>query len=607
MTLDMAEGMGIVPKGTANEFTKLTNEERALVDKEFKKEFGENFGFAAARTGGEILPLMLVPGMGKNAVTRIGGASIAGGVTGAVQYQTDEDIEKRSSDRAMQTGVGMALGGAVGAGMEGLHALKNFVPKIIERVKKTKGDFVAEGVEVQKRTGILFKLSQLTDDPAVENLERLARENTNAERMARTLEDTQPKQALEYFEKIAGKEGKDFGARVERTFQRVMGDVQEGTGLLGKRATQANADFRKAQVAGGKIYLSNTLGTINRLIDEFNVPGAGGTASQLMNELAEIRAKLMAGGEDVSSAFLGVGGAPKAGAMTPLQLQKVLERWGDASKGTGKLFTDKVDRAAEKGPAKALFKALNMDLDDAVEAGGQGAAALRAARDNFAKNTAEITAVRETALGKLFGKAEMPTMEAIESKFMTMGPSEIKAVMGVLKQADPNAEQALQSFWLRRQIESARVPGQAGATEFVPAKLLDMVSGAKGPMKAVTNREMFDSVFTDPKMREEVMTGIRAVQRIMINNYRTSGREVSRLRNLMHVLATRDSGLASRLVTEIFAPEFVTKYVLDPKGVKALSTLAQPYNEARATAALMTLGNIAMRDTPQQPEESPSQ
>jgi hypothetical protein len=612
LTLDMAEGMDILPKGTASDWTRMTNEERALVNKEFKKEFGDGYGFQVAEATGELLPVLAVPAMGSTAPARIGGAMLSGAATGAAQYQADEDKGKRTSDRTMQAAVGGAVGGAVGVGLEGLHALKNIIPKAIESVKKLKGDFLAEGVDVEKRTGILFKLSQVTgDDPVIENLERLARESTGGERMARQIEDAQPAQALRYFESITSNEGRNFGARVERKFQQVMGDINSGTGLLGKRKVQADADFKLAEAEGGKIYLKNTLTKLNQLIQEFDVPGAGGTATQLVKELRDMHASLMTGSTNAldaiaasNSRFSSAQGGT-GGALTPMQLQKNLERWGEAAKGTNKLFTDAVDRASEKGPAKALFSALNRDLDEAIKEGGQGALALRKARDNYAKMTRDITQVRETMLGKLFGGSETPTIEAIETKFMQMAPSEIKATMRVLNQADPRAEQALQSFWLRRQIESARIPGQAGSTEFVPAKLLDMISGGRGPQKSVTNREVFDAVFTSKEMKEQVMLGLNAVQRIMVNNTRTSGRTVSRLRNLAHVLATRDIGFASRLTTELLAPGMVTKYLMDPAGVKALSTLAQPYNDARAAAALMQLGNIAMRgmEAQQAPQE----
>ncbi len=601
-SMDALESMGIVDKGTADEFTKLSNEERVLVDRNFKNDYGDSFGFDIAEVAGEVLPTFLIPALGaKTAKARIAGGAGAGAATGATAFQPEEDSVARQAARGASAAVGLATGAGLSSALETVTALRNWIPKAIEKAKKLHQPAIKEGVDLQARTGVMFKLSQLAQDPALERAERFARTGDAAERVGRAIEDAQPKQVLEHFEKIVAPKQAGpqlpMGVRVQRGHDRIIGDASKGTGLLGARKTAAAKNFRKAEEAGGLITTGNFLQEAKKLIQQNSGPGAGKTELALASELQRIM-------DDVID--------QTGGALTPMQLQRRLEAWGRASKGTGKILSDQVDRAAEKGPAKALFSALNRDLDAAISAGGRGSTELKVARDTYRADTAKITAVRESALGKLFDVKGTPTRVDIESKLLKMDPDELRSTMQILSKTDRHVQQHLQTFWLSRAIEKAKVPGEAGAVEFIPAKLLDLHTGAKGPAGATSNREVFDAVFTDPTVRKQVKDGLKAVSVMMANNFRTSGRTVSRLKNLANVTAEAGrsaKGLRGELLDagrlwamDVLAPEHVARYVLDPQGVRALTTLAEPFNDNAASAALTTLLNIALRDAP--PDES---
>ena len=151
--------------------------------------------------------------------------------------------------------------------------------------------------------------------------------------------------------------------------------------------------------------------------------------------------------------------------------------------------------------------------------------------------------------------------------------------------------------------------------------ILDLVSGAKRK-EAGSNRETFRAVFTDPKVRAQVETGIKAVQTMMVNNFRqtmtvnnfrTSGRTAARLKPIasqiaqgeglsVKDLATKAVDTGARWAADILAPHLVSRYVLDPQGVKALTTLARSPNDTAISSALSALLNIALRDNSTQPE-----
>jgi len=512
----------------------------------------------------------------------------AGAATGATAFQASEHSEERDTKRVQGALAGAAVGTAAGGINEAVTAIKNFFPRAIEKAKQLHASVLQRGLELQDRTGVSFKLSQLVQDPSIEELEAFARQSAAGERLARGLEDLQPKQLLDHFEKLAGPtQSGAFGMRTKAAFQSVMGDVKAGTGLLGARKMQAAKDFAAAQQAGGLIPVSNFLSKIDEIVHENTLAGAGRTERALAGELSALKKDILnrANGE-----------------LKPLELQKRLEAWGRAAKGTGKIFSDKVDRAAEFGPSRALFAALNDDLDNAIKLGGSGAAELRTARDNYALATASINKVRDSALGRMFGGTKDLSLEAIEGKMLSMAPSEIKGVMGILSKEDPTIAEGLQKFWVQRWVESARIPGQAGAIEFAPAKLLDMFTGNKHVAgHGATNREVFDAVFSDPAMKKQVRDGLEAVQFMMVNNTRTSGKTVTRLRNLAHMVASRDPGFAARFAAELFAPKMITQYVLSKDGVQALKTLAHNPNNARAAAVLMKIGEVGLRSEPTTP------
>lgn len=617
-SLDGLAKMGIIDKQTADNFTNLTNEEKAKVDELFKKKYGDNFGFHIAEGTGEVLPAFLIPAAGKTALQRIAYGTAAGAGMAAAQYQADESSDDRGTKRLQNAEVGGILGAGASTAIEALIGLRNFIPNAIEKAKKLYAPIIAEGIDLQNRTGIFFKLSQLARDPWVETLERFARGGSEGERIGRAIEDAQPKQVLDYFDKLVGSAltpagMNKFGNRIENAYTAVLGDAQKGTGLLGERVKNAASNFEAAQQAGGKIYVGNFLKTIDSLIGQNTLPGAGKAERALAGELQSVRDNLL----DTTArreSFLTMRPTYISGELSPRQLQARLQAWGAAAKGTGRIFSDAIDTAAERGPAKALFSALNKDLDAAIDAGGAGAAELKTARDAYAGDTAKILALRDSALGKLFGVKAAPSTEEIESRFLTMDPSEITATMKILSKEDSLVREHLQKFWLSRAMEKARVPGEAGATGFLPAKLLDLVSGAKGPSQAASNRETFNAVFTDPTLKRQVQDGLKAVSTMMANNFRTSGRTVARLKNLANVAMQSSQqaaglvGLAKQAVTrwaaDVLAPEAVARYVLDPKGVKSLIKLAEPANDAATSAVLGDLFAIYNRGEPAQADGS---
>ena len=583
--IDTLERMGLVPRGTGNDFANFSNEQRRDFNKRFKETYGEDYGFYVAEKSGEILPMLKFPPLALPAeitsgLYRVAAGLTVGGVSGFAQgYATaggDElaaNIDDRMALRTQAGVVGGAIGGVIGAGTEAVNFLKNWIPNAIKGAWEANKGLYAEGVEVSKRTGVRYKLSQLLQDPEIDAFERAYRGGMEGERAARNIEQDQAVQAKAYFESLLKPQDKRLGTSVLEAFDDVLGD--ETRGLIGQRRLSGMRNFKAATDAGAEIYLENTLNTIDDMLSRYLSPGASAGEKALAKQLQNFRNEIT---------------IEAGGRLTPQQLQWRLEAWGAAAKGNGKVFDETVHMAAEKTPAKRIFSALNDDLDLAITQDLKGAKELRFARDEYAKHTAAITELEDSALGKLFGTGTTPTVEGIHQAVMNMDPTEIRQTIGILSRTDNMMRERFQQFFLQDAFEKASTLGPAGSADFIPAKMLDMRQPG-GKSAAYGAREMFDAVFPDGKQREQVMDGIRAVQFLMVNNNTTGGQNVVRLRNLAYALTNMNKGAAASFATQMLTPKAIGAYVMDPAAVAALEELTKPFNYTRAVGALTVLSN----------------
>lgn len=594
--LDTLEKVGAVPRGTSDDFARMSNAERAKMARDFASVFGEGAGFRIAEGTGEVLPFMMFPPTAlpagvTSAVARVAAGLGLGGAMGAAQGwlggvgsedQIPENMDDRMAARTQGAIVGGAIGAPLGAVTEGATVLKTWVPNAIKKAYEANRGLYAEGVEVSKRTGVRYKLSQLLQDPEIDALERTFRGGLSGERTARNIEMDQAEQAKAYFQSLLKPQDKRLGVSVKEAFDEVLGDTDLGTGLLGQRRLEGMRNFKTATDAGAEVYMENTLTEIDDMLVRYMSPGATDGEKALAKQLQSFRNSVALEG---------------GGRLTPEQLQWRLESWGAAAKGNGKVFDETVHMAAERTPAKRIFSALNADLDLAITQGFKGAKELRYARDQYARSTAAITELEDSALGKLFGDGVDHTVEGIHKAILNMDPTELRQTIGVLGRVDGEARERFQQFYLSQAFESASKLGPAGSSDFIPAKMMDMRQPG-GKNAAYGARDVFEAVFPDSKQRQQVEDGIRAVQFLMVNNNTTGGQNVVRLRNLAYALTNMNKGAAASFATQMLAPKVIGSYVLDASAVEALKQLTKPLNYSQTLGALTVLSNRWLASNP---------
>jgi hypothetical protein len=516
--------------------------------------------------------------------SEIVGGSVAGGGANTLRNAAITGIS------AITGATGEQLGGTVGkAGGAILPAIVDLaltfgrnIPKniVARRVRANESTpYAARGKEISERTGINFSLGQETGDEATMLVEGMARKNP-----------------------FSAKEFQQFGARqVGQSVQRLnkimdditpekVGDIRLGTtvnnafdaavnGAIRVRRSQAAKDFGEVAAAAGDskvVGTSKLVGKIDELINEFDVPGGGDATATLVNRLKSMKNGLEEG-------------------LTANQTNRLLQVYTNASAGKGQIFKD-LDTAQQRLISGRLKDALLGDLDEAATAQYGGAPRLLAiARDNYRANSAAISKLEESVLGRYLGGDRSP--ERVADFITKAKPSELKQTLDIVNKADPATLPATRRYFIEKAIENAVLPPSQrnpSAPSFSAAKFIDaMPEGTK-----------FEVVFGSSNARGELKMVGEALERIAYRGF-TEGSPTAPL--LMAWDAAKKvftiQGLAG-MPAAVIAPKTVAKASLTPEGRRALITLGR-YDSAnqsvvRSAAYLAGLASAEQR-TEQQP------
>lgn len=593
--------LGVIDKSVYDKFTQMSDQDRKLFYQHFRRDYGETMGTKFADASTRVLLGLTIPGGGG-----IKAATTTGAMFGASEYVPGTAPE---GQRLANIETGAGFGAGMGVLAKFVSGVGNYIKNFINLSSKQRNIFKAmdnfdgkqlsdieiakmfkvdkalvskirtlkDGLALMDRTGIDFKLSQLSTDVKHEYLESVARLGEKGERLARQIEVNQVIQSYKYWQRVKQKlfpvqsinnrladpDNVKFGLSVKNTFDKLMGD------LISQRANAATKDFALIDDLANQrpvIPLANFMKTVDELIAKNTMLGAGPKQRQLARELQRYR-------EDFE--------IPSA---TGAEIQNLLSLYGAASKGKEDIFKA-LKEASSKKPYRDLYGALKSDLDNAANGNTEIAQALRSARDHYSLNSALIDDVRQSTIGALFGKTKPPKLEEIQDTFYKMGPRTIRETMDILKSADPTLQRQLQRFWLERELQGATRRGDRDVFGFIAGKMIDM-----------KNNRAFKAVFNDAESRKLIEDGIQAARRVVVNNKRTGGKTVARMKEFSGVLASRDKTFLARLGSEVFTPKVISKAMLDPEGIKALNLLTKPFNANRGAAVITTLYNIMERD-----------
>lgn len=269
--------------------------------------------------------------------------------------------------------------------------------------------------------------------------------------------------------------------------------------LVATRRAQAAADFGRATEATGGAPIVVPTNFI-KVLDDYIKEGASPTATQEQIATASQAKKALSSLVENPSppgAILDASGSPMQAApgapykkITVKDLQNGLDGYGEAARSPGTI-TGGLKTASERRFANAAKHAFESDLDAAADSGkGEGAAALKVARDNYRNISGKIGDIQQTALGKIVGGAQRNAQgelvlfpERLSARFMSMEPTEIKATLKFLDQEHPDVAKMARRHTLEAAYQKASEGvGQSaagGVNEFNMKQFVDNLPNDK--------------------------------------------------------------------------------------------------------------------------------
>lgn len=404
---------------------------------------GFDFPGDIADATGEIisgLPAAITGFATANPATAVAAGAAGESVRGAISNALPGDDGLSIGNQLARVGTNAALSGAAQFGAnkltQGIDSLapSNILARSVE--KGMRNPAARNNLAISQKTGIPLDAAQITESKQLEGLAGFSRMHPFSANTFRHFDEIVAEKSVQRLTGLLddlskGGSAIQAGVGVGKAYR---GTVQQ---VLTKRTAQAAKDFGKVKLLsrGEKfIKTDNTLHAITELINDFDVPGGGDVASTLVKRLNTVSKEISEDG------------------FTASQMQRLLEIYGKASRGTGQLFRD-IDKGQQRLIARKVFGALQRDLDEAVETGAGGAAsALRTARDNWRLNSQPLNELEENVLGRIFGGKFDPAPEKIIKKFSSMAPSEVKAAMEVL---DPVTSQLVKREFLSEGVDKA--------------------------------------------------------------------------------------------------------------------------------------------------------
>lgn len=569
LTFDVLEGSGLAPKGLTEYYTKLSDKQRNEFEKEFNEKFGDIADFNFTRGVGTAVPSLIASPL---AVARTVKGTIAAGTAFSAALGGAEFIpEDSEQERMVNTLKGAGLGFLLSAGANTVVGLKNWLRRKVGGAS-LETTTSKKGIELMERTGVDLKLSQITDDPLIQELEQVVRRGgitMAAERTAREAESKSIRGVLAFWRKTAasikGTTG-NFGERLKGAFDKTLGDASNNTGLLGLRRTQGNTDFSAALKASN--------GAKNISVDTFK--------KNALELIKKYRSSLSTEKKQLARELIKTLKRPdvRKGKVTAKGLQDILETMGKDGAKSGRIWKD-IDPTLTASTAKFLFKGASKDLNNAITSGVKGSHELKIARDNYQIASAKITELRDSALFNMFGGRVPKTNEELGKVIFNMKPDKLKSTMGLLSKSDPGLHRELQRHWIQSHLSKAIKTKELGLERFDPKEMLKLA-----------DNDVLLPIFNNRALRKQVVDGIRLSQRVISNSSKAAGTGQVLLMKAAGVLASRDKTFVARLATELITPKAVSGYVLKKEGIEILKTMAKTKNIGVWATGLMKLNNL---------------
>jgi len=540
----------------------------------------------------------------KGAIGLITQGAALGGIYGF--GQGEGGIENRLESGAEGAAIGGATGGVMAGGTKIYNKIRpsnmaaDFVNKQFSNSK-----MAGDSAQLAQDIGQTYTPGQATGSKALLTIEGLVRRHpVSADTMQRFDEkqlDVSLNNLITNLDRLhanpAGPEA--TGNLVSKAFDKVV-----NTAATVRRAT-AKADFGRVDELAGRYRVvkpNNLNSTLDDIAKDFSAPGGGDAVAGYLKQVQRIKADLDRAGP---------------AGLSAKETQRLLQIYGDAARGTGKVFAD-MENAQQRMIAGKIQRALMDDVDAAADSGGhvgEIAKALKTARDNYKSNSQAINSLEESVMGRLFGGDYAKAPERVAQAMKNMKPSELIQSMGILNKADPTTAQVVKRYLVEDALSAAGHNPHSGAPvaqisgqdAFSPAKFLT----------AIRKSNVWKTF--SPTERQGMEQAVRDLERV---SYRagTDGSPTAPLTMAMNLFSNRAgrtlaggatgaaiagvsggdmkegamAGAVGGGATGLAIPR-LAKLITTPQGQQALRTLrvAKPNSKAALAATSTIIGMFA--------------
>ena len=445
-----------------------------------------------------------------------------------------------------------------------------------------------EGAALGKKMGVNFSAGELTGNPTARNIED-ALANSARWSSKFTEANEQKTNAIvgkfkEVLDKISSKSTSQTGLGEKLT----SAYKQTIDSLVGTRRAQAAVDFKRAEEAtGGKpvVVPNNFIKVLNDFIKEGTSPTATreqiATANSAKKALANLTEKPVAPSTilDVTGKPIERPAAPQFKKITVRDLQNGLEGYGDAAKSPGSI-SGGLKTASDRRFAKAAKDAFEADLNAAAESGvGEGAQALKTARDHYRLNSAKIGDIQKTALGKIVGSAERNSAgelvispEKMASKFLAMDSTEIKSTLKFLDTHHPDVANMARRYTLEAAFKKASEGmGQRGAGMTKDFGMAEFVKG-------LPSDDRLTALLGSSKAAGDVKDVASAMNRLIDYGAKQGGSQTAQRTDILTRLGRWGMSTLYRSVVD----DTLAEDLLNPAKRSALSAEAKKVNATKS-------------------------
>lgn len=538
------------------------------------------------------------------------------------------------ADIGLQTLAGVGIGGATsgdigGAGVGGGAGLlsqstyrgalgaSNLPRRILGRImdKADATPYASEGRQLAKETGIPLTPYQETGSKALGYLEAAARQSMLTADRVSGVDQAQGQRTIARIKSVADSLSKHvrgkatIGEDIQTSLNNAVGDMA--------RIRDANADRNYGvvrQMAQGRPVVSydNLRAELEAIINQYDgVPAAEARAivSGARQKLADIQG-VVSPARDVKTPMVYYREAEKRGPLpgTVDEAMRARKFYGEAARSGGNVF-DNVAPSTNRKIAARLFRAISSDFDAAGGAQSPIGEAFKKANDDYRAYSESIDYVKKSVLGKLLGEdvadsaitgIETNTVagERVLERVLRAHPSEIKTILPLIKQANPQVVQDLKAYLIRDALE------KSVTLSVKDSQVLGPISYAKFE-KNVPDVDRLKALGWSAKELQDLQSTIRAMSRagdrFGMNYSNTNVRgETMQAVEAAGAAMTGRIGAAAKAGISIFGRYVGMKQVADamadPAKRQALRALSEPnITAARASRLLSFIGAEAMQ------------